>query len=466
MSLPIIWRSEVEEAVYEEARVGRVFNHRRPKRYPVAVVKAETPDHVVEAVRLAKSKGHRVSVRSGGHSWAAWSVRDNAVLIDLGNMKHISLDSEKGIATVSPSTTGSMLNDYLSQRGLMFAGGHCPDVGLGGFLLQGGMGWNCRNWGWACEKIRALDVVNADGELTRVDAENNSDLLWAAKGAGPGFPAIVVRYHLEVRPKVPAMRSSAFVYPISRYREVMRWVVDITPDFDPDTEIVAVGNTPPGIDQKCIVALFVTFKNSEEECLAALTPANSSRPADPLVEAVDQETSLAKEYRDQAGANPQGHRYCADNGYVANDEDPVDVLEPAFTTLPTDKAFALWYGMAPCSRRDMPDMALSMQSDHYFAIYTIWEHEKDDDRCQTWTESVMKRIAPKCDGAYLGDSDFQIRQTRYWTDEKARRLMELRRKRDPEGRICGYLDHGDQAGLAGLLNENTWIGRGDSPMEE
>jgi hypothetical protein len=24
------------------------------------------------------------------------------------------------------------------------AGGHCPTVGIGGFLLQGGMGWNCR----------------------------------------------------------------------------------------------------------------------------------------------------------------------------------------------------------------------------------------------------------------------------------------------------------------------------------
>lgn len=35
--LPIIWKGEPE---YEEARVGRVFNLRRPKRYPVAVLEA------------------------------------------------------------------------------------------------------------------------------------------------------------------------------------------------------------------------------------------------------------------------------------------------------------------------------------------------------------------------------------------------------------------------------------------
>ena len=43
-----------------------------------------------------------------------------------------------------------------------------------------------QNWGWACENIVALDVVTADGRLIRVDDQQNLDLLFAAKGAGPG----------------------------------------------------------------------------------------------------------------------------------------------------------------------------------------------------------------------------------------------------------------------------------------
>lgn len=142
--LPIIWRSSSDEETYEQARVGRVFNQRRPRRYPIAVVEAESEDHIVEAVKLANELNCRISVRSGGHSWAAWSVRDNAILIDLGRWKHIALDEDAGIVTVSPSTTGRIANAYLSKLGYMFPGGHCPDVGLGGFLLQGGMGWNCK----------------------------------------------------------------------------------------------------------------------------------------------------------------------------------------------------------------------------------------------------------------------------------------------------------------------------------
>ena len=74
------------EKSYEEARVGRVFNARRPDRFPIAVLFAKSDADVIAGVRLARKIGVTVSVRSGGHSWAAWSVRENALLIDLGGM--------------------------------------------------------------------------------------------------------------------------------------------------------------------------------------------------------------------------------------------------------------------------------------------------------------------------------------------------------------------------------------------
>lgn len=202
-SFPIIWKDSI---TYEHARVGRVFNHRRPSRYPLAVVEATTEAHIVEAVRLANQLGCRVSVRSGGHSWAAWSVRDDAVLIDLGKFFHFHLENETGILQASPSMTGRMVNRLLDPHGRMFPGGHCPDVALGGFLLQGGMGWNCKarrkiynhvtcplglmaglqNWGFSCQRVLAIDVVTANGERLHCDEQQHSDLFWAARGSGPG----------------------------------------------------------------------------------------------------------------------------------------------------------------------------------------------------------------------------------------------------------------------------------------
>ncbi|KAI9708379.1 MAG: hypothetical protein M1820_004083 [Bogoriella megaspora] len=138
--LPIIFRDSHNVEAYEDARTGRLFNKRRPDRFPAAVVEASKVEHVVGAIQLARQRKWRVSVRSGGHSWACWSVRDDAILVDLGKLHRLDLDEEKSIASVSPSTTGRQLNAVLGTKGLMFGGGHCPDVGLGGFLLQGGMG--------------------------------------------------------------------------------------------------------------------------------------------------------------------------------------------------------------------------------------------------------------------------------------------------------------------------------------
>lgn len=296
--------------------------------------------------------------------------------------------------------------------------------------------------------------MTAEGDLIRVDREQHSDLFWAAKGAGPGFPAVVVRFHLHVRPKIPSMLSSAFLYPIEKYRDVMDWILRITPDYDVGTEIVAVSRHIDG--KMCIIALFVTFQDCEEDGQKALERANRTRPPGFTHEVVNSPTSLAEQYRNQADANPTAHRYCVDNGYVNNDADVKAVLEPAFVNHPSEKTFALLYAMTPCSRRDLSDMALSMQSDHYFAIYCIWENEKADDLCQGWVRSVMTQITPFCAGAYLGDSDFQVRQTKYWTDDKARKLMTVRQTWDAEGRICGYLDHGDHSGSKGLQNVDWW----------
>ena len=175
------------------------------------------------------------------------------------------------------------------------------------------------------------------------------------------------------------------------------------------------------------------------------------------MEAANQPTSLLKEYDDQARANPLRHRYTCDNAYIDNDADVTEVLRAAFTTLPTEsKAFALWYSMNPCSRRQLPDMALSMQSDHYLALYTIWKDEKDDNRCNSWVKDVMADVEKHSVGAYLGDSDFQVRRTKFWEDAQAQKLMKLRQKWDPQGTVCGYLDQGDKSGKNGLENIHEW----------
>ena len=82
-------------------------------------------------------------------------------------------------------------------------------------------------------------------------------------------------------------------------------------------------------------------------------------------------------------------------------------------------------------------MALSMRSDHYFAVYLIWEKEEDDQRCREWLQQVMTKIEVESVGSYIGDSDFELRFTEYWTVDNAQRLANVRHEWYLDGRING-----------------------------
>ncbi|KAI3321194.1 FAD-binding domain-containing protein [Xylariaceae sp. AK1471] len=459
----ILTRDATGPETFKEAVWGRVFNRRRDTgRVPRAVVQASCVTHVKEALELANRQRCRISVRSGGHSWAAWSVRQDAILIDLGNLRHMTYDERTKVVSCSPSVTGEELNNFLKAEGRMFAGGHCPEVGLGGFLLQGGMGWNCKNWGWACESIIGIDVVTADARELYCSNVENSDLFWAARGAGPGFPAIVMGFHLLTRPLLQ-MYNCVYVYPKSMFRTVLQWVIDTSPTADTDTEMVCVSKRTVDGDDIEIIAGFLSFKPSKQDAEEAMRRVHDSRPAGAKVEIFCDPTDLACQYTGQREEQPTGYRYCSENAYIS-DEANVDVpgvLEKAFTSLPTQKSFALYFAMNPISRRPLPDMALSMHSDHYFALYTIWDDAADDARCTAWVRDIVRGVERHSAGSYMGDADFQHRTTRFWSREHGKRLRAIRQKWDPEGRICGYLDLDDSSGVQGLKNEFEWIDRVD-----
>ncbi|MEV6346207.1 FAD-binding oxidoreductase [Actinoplanes sp. NPDC051851] len=422
------------DADWDEARVGRVFNARRPDRQPAAVLLASTEQDLVDGVRLARERGWRIAVRSGGHSWAAWSVRDDALLIDLGGYREMAYDPETEIVSVTPSVKGGLeLRPFLAERGRFFGGGHCPTVGVGGFLLQGGQGYNARGWGWAAEQIAAIDVVTAEGELVRASETENSDLFWAARGAGPGFFGLVTRFHLRTRPFPAAIVETIHVYSFDHFDTVMTWLHGIHATISPDVEIVAVS------ERGNLVVTGFALTSSAEAGREALAPLETCPVID---KALVRETAVPSSFESHAerqiAANPEGFRYIVDNAWLTGS--PAEVtkaINPLFTGLPTERSFVIWFSMAPL--RELPDMAFSMQSEIYCATYLVYDDPADDRRLRDWLTARMTELAPVTAGQYLGDSDFTAREMRFMGAAQYARLREIRAVRDPESIFVGYL---------------------------
>jgi FAD/FMN-containing dehydrogenase len=431
------------DAGFEDAAAGRIFNQRRPSRRPAAVLRPAGVADVAAGVRLAAAEGLRVAVRAGGHSWAAWSLREDTLLIDLAAFTGMDYDGKTGIVTAGPAVRGGLdLDPFLAARGRFFAGGHCPAVGLGGFLLQGGMGWNCRGWGWAAESVDAVQVVTADGDVAWCDETSNADLFWAARGSGPGFFGVVTAFRLRTRERYRELTQTTYVYPPSVAEEVLGWLYTARHDVPPSVELVAVGITlprdqgMPGQAGPALVVDGVSFDGGPSS-LRALGTCPVAETA--LARKVAEPVTIGELRAGQVRANPEGHRYVVDNAYLAGPADSlIPAVTPAFTGLPTAKSFSLWFDLAHLPARPRPDMALSLAGDIYFATYVVGDSPAQDGCCRAWVSDTMSRLAPFSAGCYLGDSDFTVRTDRFMSDAAWDRFRRIRADRDPGGLFCGY----------------------------
>ena len=159
-----------------------------------------------------------------------------------------------------------------------------------------------------------------------------------------------------------------------------------------------------------------------------------------LLARVAQPADIAGLRAEQIRANPEGHRYFVDNAYLAGDAGAlIPALAPAFTGLPTPKAFSLWFDLAHLPARPLPDMALSMQTDIYFATYVVCDDQEQDAACRDFVEAAMARLEPFSPGCYLGDSDFTARPDKFMSDEAWARYQAVRARRDPQALFAGYL---------------------------
>ena len=161
------------------------WNRRDFDRVPDCIVRARSVADVVHTVDFAR--GHRlsISVRGSGHSYSGCFLRDDGILLDVSALDAVEVDAAAQRATVQPGATSRTLNSALAPHGLAFPTGHGGNVGIGGFLLGGGLGVNFRAWGaMSAFSVHAVDLVDAHGRQLHADAVHNPELFWAARGGG------------------------------------------------------------------------------------------------------------------------------------------------------------------------------------------------------------------------------------------------------------------------------------------
>ncbi len=427
-----------DEPGYEAARRACAFNARLPDRFPDIIVQARTQAEAAGAVRLARAEGWKVGVRSGGHSWAVSHLRDGGMLLDVSRLNAVEIDAADLTAKAGPGVKGHELNDELARHKLLFPVGHCQGVALGGYLLQGGFGWNSRVLGNACENVTAIDYVDAEGQIRHASAGENSDMYWAARGAGPGFFGVITRYHLKLTRRPRVIGAQVAFYPVSALEALARWAHAVGPTVPRSIELMMLmSRDTPLVKGPGITVVAPVFADSFREAWRDLA-FMKSLPAGAALKLPFLPTSVAAMTRQVMDHYPTGYNYAVDNMWTgASVEDLLPGLRRIAQTLPAAPSHMLWMNWAPPETR--PDMAYSLDDQTYIALYGVWNQDADAPTASRWAIDNMTAMTSLSTGVQLADENLGARPAKFVADANLARLDALRAEHDPEGRFHPWM---------------------------
>jgi FAD/FMN-containing dehydrogenase len=211
---------------------------------PAAIVTPQSAVDVVDAVGYAQAEGLRISGQRTGHSAEPLGDLSDTLLVRTAALNTVSIDAGTRIARVGAGALWGDIVPAASELGLAGCHGSSPTVGIVGYSLGGGVGWYGRKHGLQCNRVTAIELIDAEGTERRVEAGSDPELFWALRGAGGDF-GIVTALEFELLP-IARLFGGALFFPVERAAEVMHAWHDFTATAPEEvTSLARIMNFPP-----------------------------------------------------------------------------------------------------------------------------------------------------------------------------------------------------------------------------
>jgi FAD/FMN-containing dehydrogenase len=209
---------EPGDAGYDDARA--VYNG-MIDRHPRLIARCVDAADVIAAVNLARESGTLLAVRGGGHNAGGLGVWDDALVVDLSEMRSVHVDPASGSVRVEGGATWGDVDHATHPFGLAVPCGFISTTGVAGLTLGGGIGYLSRQYGLTIDSLLSADVVLADGSFVTASEDEHPDLFWALRGGGGNFGA-VTSFQFRGRP-VRNVVAGPTLFPLDRSAEIMRF---------------------------------------------------------------------------------------------------------------------------------------------------------------------------------------------------------------------------------------------------
>jgi FAD/FMN-containing dehydrogenase len=409
--------------------IRRVFNGMVDKR-PALIARCTSTRDVVACVNFARDHDVLLSVRGGGHNFAGKAVCEGGLMLDFTLMKAITVDPAHRVARAHAGLTLGEFDRATQKHGLATTLGVATTTGITGLTLGGGYGYLAGKYGLACDNLRWVEIVTADGKVHECSTEENPDLFWGLRGAGANF-GVVTELQYTLYPLTTVLGGVIF-YPLES--GVFRFYEEFSRS-GPD-ELTMIGAAmigPNGAPAFATVACYCGDVAAGEKVLQPLRTFGT-----PIADLIQQRPYLEIQSLFDP-LNPPGRRYYSKAHNISKiDDGAIDTVLEYMAKVPTPNgSIALQQLHGAAARVPAGDTAFPHRYDHHVAWITpIWDDPAEDARIIDWARDFWEGLKPIADPAvYVNaledDLEEGERPVREAYGANYERLRALKRKHDP-----------------------------------
>jgi FAD/FMN-containing dehydrogenase len=365
-------------------------------RRPALIAQPCGTSDVAAAIGLARDGELPLAIRGGGHSIAGHSACDDAIVIDLAQLRHVTVDPRARRARAGGGALLADLDQATQAHGLVVPAGQVSHTGVGGLTLGGGVGYLMRQFGLTIDSLTGAQVVTAAGEVVHASADVNPDLFWALRGGGGNF-GVVTEFEFALHRAGPIINAGVFAYPYERAGEVLRAsraVMQAAPQELSIHEILLTVPEhepfPAGLQGTRAVFLVPVHLGSEQQARADLAPL---RDLGPVFDLVGPMPYLALQsmidYDNRAG---QG-TYSRSHWLAGYDDELIDTLIDKFDRVSSPLSHLITARMGGAIQR-VPHDATAFP--HRSAANLLWiigywpDPHADGSPHRAWVDDVLK----------------------------------------------------------------------------
>ncbi|KAF2270975.1 FAD-binding domain-containing protein [Lojkania enalia] len=168
---------------------------------PSCILYPSSTEEVAAIVRILNQNNETFVIKSGGHNPNRhFASIDGGPLISTRDLNEVIFDPASMTVRVGPGNQWDEVQEALKDSGVTVVGGRIGEVGVGGYVLGGGLSFLSAKYGWAANNIVSFDVVLANATIVTASSTSHPDLFKALKGGGNSY-GIVTSYQMVAHPQ-------------------------------------------------------------------------------------------------------------------------------------------------------------------------------------------------------------------------------------------------------------------------